>query len=339
MPPEPPIAEEPSTSRRSKLAAAMGKKGHGRRLALREFIPMLSWVAAWAIVAVSAGHADAVRLLAAMAFVRCARYLTAPTSAPLLRARMEARGKVHGPARRTVMAVEAVALLASFVVLAALIKLLLAADQQVTAGFCLILGTTLPARAIAPLAAGRKMEEFYQSLVSITGLILTVIAWALDGTLIGLAIAFAAREWVALALAALLAKPRASTGEPAPLHWRQVADHSLVSSRRRFTYRVSKNLLKFVLGPFGSIAARTGRGFQIDRKLDRFVPRSRASLAVLTFALTGGGIALILLLPKPALLLAAATLMRVGASAGNILLWSVLGSGDAIPIDDEDDDD
>jgi hypothetical protein len=317
----------------------MGKKGHGRRLALREFIPMLSWVAAWAIVALAVGHADTVRLLAAVAFVRCARYLTAPTSAPLLRARMEARGKVHGQARRTVMAVEAVALLASVVVLALLIRLLLAADQQVTAGFCLILGTTLPARAMAPLAAGRKTEEFYQSLVSITGLILAAIAWGIDGTLIGFAIAFAAREWVALALAALLAKPRASEGEPAPLHWRQVADHSLVSSRRRFTYRVSKNLLKFVLGPFGSIAARTGRGFQIDRKLDRFVPRSRASLAVLTFALTGGGIALILLLPKPALLLAAATLMRVGASAGNILLWSVLGSGDAIPIDDEDDDD
>lgn len=318
----------------------MNKKGAVRRLALREYGPLLAWMAAWAIVGVTVGHADAIRLLAAIAFVRCARYLTGPASAPLLRSRMAGRGKVHGPARRTVILVEAVALVASVLVLAALIRLLLAADQQVTAGFCVILGTTLPVRALIPMAAGRRIESFYQPFVSVIGVVLAIAAWAIDGSLMSFAIAFAAREWVALAIAFAVAKPRSAEGDPPnALHWRDVADHSHVFARRRFTYRVSKNLLKFVLGPLGVIAARTGRGFKMDRKLERFVPRGQFSLAVLTVGLIGAGVALILLLPKPALLVAAATLMRIGASAGNIMLWSALGSGQILLPDDDDDDD
>lgn len=309
------------------------------RLAVREYGPLLAWVAAWLIVGATVGHADAIRLLAAIAFVRCARYLTGPTSAPLLRSRMAALGKVHRPARRTVLVVELVALAASVLVLALLIQLLLLADQQVTAGFCLILATTLPVRVLVPLAAGRKIEELYQPLVSVAGLVLAVIAWAVDGTLIGFAIAFAAREWVALGIAFAVSGRREAEGEmPAALNWREVADKSHASARRRFTYRVSKNLLKFVLGPFGAIAARTGRGFRMDRKLERFVPRSQLALWLLTLGLIGAGVALILLMPKPALLVVAATLMRIGASAGNILIWSALGS-DAVVLSDEEDDD
>lgn len=316
-------------------------KSTAHRLAFREFGPLIAWVAAWLIVGAAVGHADAIRLLAAIAFVRCARYLTGPTSAPLLRSRMAARGRVHGPARRTVMLVEGAALLASILVLALIIQLLLAADQQVTAGFCLILGATLPVRLLFTLAAGRRIEDFYQPLLSVTGLALALVAWAMEGSLMSFAIAFAARDWVALAIAVTVAKRRHADGEPpATLKWRDVADQSHISARRRFTYRVSKNLLKFVFGPFGAIAARTGRGFRLDQKLERFVPQSQWALAVLTVALIGAGIALILLLPKPALLVAAATLMRVGASAGNILIWSALGTGDIAALrDDEDDDD
>jgi hypothetical protein len=298
------------------------KKGTVQRLVSREYGPLIAWVAAWLIVGATVGHADAIRLLAAIAFVRCARYLTGPTSAPLLRSRMAARGKVHGPARRTVMLVEAAALVASAVVLALIIQLLLVADQQVTAGFCLILATTLPVKALLPLAAGRRIEDLYQPLVSVSGLLLAMVAWAVDGSLISFAIAFAAREWIALGIAFAVGKHRdVDVVPPASLGWREVADHSHVSARRRFTYRVSKNLLKFVLGPFGVIAARTGRGFRMDRKLERFVPRSQWALGVLTLGLIGAGVAMILVVPKPALLVAAATLMRIGASAGNILIW------------------
>lgn len=311
-----------------------------QRLVIREYGPLVAWVAAWLIVGASVGHADAIRLLAAIAFVRCARYLTGPTSAPLLRSRMSALGKVHGPARRTVLMVELAALAASVIVLALLIQLLLAADQQITAGFCLILATTLPVRVLMPLAAGRRIEELYQPLVSVAGLVLAGLAWVVDGSLIGFAVAFAAREWIALALAYVIARRReANETPPESLKWRQVADQSHLSARRRFTYRVSKNLLKFVFGPFGVIAARTGRGFRMDRKLERFVPRSAWALGFLTLGLIGTGVALILLVPKPALLVVAATLMRVGASAGNILIWSALGSGEVVLPDDEDDDD
>jgi hypothetical protein len=123
------------------------------------------------------------------------------------------------------------------------------------------------------------------------------------------------------------------------LQWREIADHSHASARRRFTYRVSKSLLKFVFGPFGSIAARTGRGFRMDRKLERFVPRTSASLGGLFLLLTTAAVALILIIPEPAVQLLAASLLRVGASAGNILIWSKLGRGDTLLREDEEDED
>ncbi|MFL6733649.1 MAG: hypothetical protein ACJ8EY_03010 [Sphingomicrobium sp.] len=321
--------------------AGSRRGGTVKRLAIREYGPLIAWMLAWGIVGATVGHKDAIRLLAAIAFVRCARYLTGPTSGPSLRKRMEARGKVHGPSQRTALLVELSALAAGVAVLGLIIWLLLIADQQKTATFCLILATTMPVKLIVPLAAGQKIERLYQPLVSVMGLIMTVIAWLVEPSLMGFAIAFAAREWAALGVALLISKPRkAGSEEVEALHWREIADQSLLASRRRFTYRVSKSLLKFVLGPFGIIAARTGRGLRADRKLERFVPRRRSTMTILFILPISIAVALILWVPKPALLVVAATLMRIGASAGNILLWSTLGRGEYEFVgEDEDDDD
>lgn len=319
---------------------AAARDGTLRRLLIREYGPLLAWVAAWALVVAATGHAHAVRLLAAIGFVRSARYLTGPTSGPSIRRRMASLGRVHGQARRTVLTIEVFALVGSAAIMAMLIAFLNVSGQEVTAFFCLILSVTLPVKAFFPFASGRKIESYYQPLVSVFGLLLTIAAWFVERSLVGFAIAFAAREWVALGVAYLLAAPRpAHDVEVDDLHWREVANHSLIASRRRFTYRLSKSVMKFILGPLGTVAVRTGRGLRADRKLERFVPQRRWSMATLFLTMTAGALAIIVLIPKPALLLIAATLMRIGATAGNILIWSILGPGDGMLIDDDDDDD
>jgi len=309
-----------------------------RRLALREYAPMAGWLAAWAIVGLAIGHADAVRLLAASALVRSARYLTSPESAPALRLRLGPTGNIPRRAQATALTMEMLGIVGSLIVVAALVALLLAAGEQETARFCLILAAVLPVRLLIPLFAGKRISAFYQPLLAWTGVLLAVLVWLFDGQALWFAAAFAAREWVAMCLAGLLATRREPASEAADrLHWREIADHSHATSRRRFTYRISKSLLKFVFGPFGSIAARTGRGFKLDRKLERFVPRRTGSLAALFLLFCSLGAGLILALPKPAIQLVAATLLRVGASAGNILIWSKLGRGGAIAGDDDED--
>ena len=311
-----------------------------RRLALREYAPMIGWVVAWLIVGLALGHADTVRLLAASALVRSARYLTSPESGPSLRMRVDATGKIPGAARWTAFIVELAAVCGSLAVVAAIVALLLSAGEQETASFCVVVAALLPARLLAPLVAGKRTGHFYQALLAWTGVALAGLVWLVSREALWFAAALAARDWIATILAGLFGKRRTAAEDGAEkLHWREIADHSHFHGRRRFTYRVSKSLLKFVFGPFGSIAARTGRGFQIDRKLERFVPRRTWSLAALWLLLSGAAAAMIFILPEPGIQLLAASLLRVGASAGNILIWSKLGRGVTEVGDDEDDDD
>lgn len=316
-----------------------GRKQTIRRLAFREYLPMIGWVVAWLIIGLAIGHADAVRLLAATALIRSARYLTSPESGPSLRMRVLANGQIVAGARRTAVAVELAAMLGSLLAAAGIVMLLLSVGERETALFCVILSTMLPARLLMPLYASKHVGDIYQSVVAVAGVVLAGVVWLVSRNPLWFAATVAAREWIAILVAGLIARPRQAAVEQMDrLHWREIADHSHASARRRFTYRVSKSLLKFVLGPFGSIAARTGRGFRVDRKLERFVPRSIAGLAAVFLSLTAAAVALILIVPEPAVQLIAATLLRAGASAGNILIWSKLGRGETLLGDDEDDD-
>lgn len=323
------------------MAEVSGRKQTIRRLALREYLPMIGWVVTWLLIGLAVGHADAVRLLAASAMVRSTRYLTGPESGTSLRMRVSPGGRIAPGARGTAAKVEVAALLGSLLALSAIVALLLGAGEKETAVFCVLLSALLPARLLVPLFAGKQMREFYQPLLAWTGVALAGLVWLVSRDAIWFAAAIAAREWVAILIAAVIAKPRQPASEPmaARLQWREIADHSHATARRRFTYRVSKSLLKFVFGPFGSIAARTGRGFRMDRKLERFVPRTSASLGGLFLLLTAAAVALILIIPEPAVQLLAASLLRVGASAGNILIWSKLGRGETLLREDDEDED
>jgi hypothetical protein len=309
-----------------------------KRVATREYVPLAALVLTWLAIGATIGHADAVRLLAALTFVRAARALTAPATLPLLRKRM---GRKDGgrQAIRVALGVEAVALCGALVALAGILGFLSWAGGPQMVLLALLFAPALPARFVMPLTAARSTAGLYRPSLAFMGLGVAAAGWLLGADEYGLAMLFAAREWLALAAAYLLAPPRRRMRKrPEPLNWRDIANRSHARGRKNAAYRFSKIFLHALLGPFGSVAARTGRGLRVDRKLERFVPHHPAVLGLVAVGLTAASGALIVLIPEPALLLAAASLLRTAASAGNILIWGWLAT-EVQEADDEDDED
>jgi hypothetical protein len=311
-----------------------------RRLAVREVAPLLGWVACWLAVAAVIGHADAVRLLAATIFVRSARFFTAPSTGMPLRRRVGAPPGILQGAVRTALKVEALCLAGAAALAGAYALAFDQAQEPKLATLCLLVATGLPAQYLLPLAAGRNSAPVNRSAVSWTGLILVAIAWALGLGLTGVALAMGLRQWTGLAISLAFAgaRPVKNTTD-LPLGWREIAAYSRLRARRRLTYRIGKGLLSAMLGPVGSLAARTGRGMRVDHRLHRFTPQRPATLLLLFLGCGTAALAIVHWLPEPAMLVLAATISGVAAASANLLIWSQLSGGEPDPDEVDDDDD
>lgn len=313
-------------------------RGLLRGLALREYAPLAGSVLGWLLVAAAVGHADAVRLFAAAIFVRSTGVLAATSTVTPLRKRLRAAPEVRRAGGRRVLAVEALSLALALAALAAIVLLLLAGQQLKTAGLCLLVAIGLPSRNLLMLGAARDFGELHRLVLAWAGAALVGLVVALGGGLEALAVAIGAREWIALVVSIAAARPvrrTRSLGE-AP-GWQEIADSSLVGARRRLPYRIGKGILAFTLGPVGTIAARTARGLNQHRRLERFTSNLRA-VALLFISCMAIAAALVLVLPTPATLLGAASLTRVGAACANLLLWAQFSDVPATTGDWEDDD-
>jgi len=197
----------------------------------------------------------------------------------------------------------------------------------------------LPARHPGSLLIASKDRTVTWKLgAAITGLVAAGVVYLLGGGIAGAALALAVRDWGGLLATALFA-PRRNPRDPLPeepLTFADFASRTEASSRRRLTYRIGKSALVAMFGPFGNLIARTGRGAQLDRKVARFVPRHRGSMALLAFGTVMAALVILLLSTEPAALLGAAALVRIGASAGSALLWWNYARDAA---DEEEDDD
>ncbi|MBA2466691.1 MAG: hypothetical protein H0V46_03700 [Sphingomonas sp.] len=279
-------------------------------------------------------------MFAALTFVRAARSLTSPgTLVPLLK-RIR-RGQHQAQATRVALAVELLGLLSAALVLAAILSFLWWAGQVQIVILSLLFAPALLAKSLAPLLVGRAFGQVYRPTVAMVGLALIGAGALLSVDITIFAMLFAARVWLALVLSYAIATPiDVDSSQPVEeLHWREIADSSHMRARKQAAYRFSKAFLAAFLGPFGSMAARTGRGMQMDRKAERFVPSHPAVLGLVAAAGTGISAALVLGIPEPALLFVAATLLRVSAAAATILLWSALSSGASVDAEFDDDHD
>lgn len=292
----------------------------------------------WAVLGLHLGHADAIRLLAANAFLTSARSIATLEAMQVLASRTGAAKAVRKASKRLAWRVD----LASFAVAALLLALLCLflwwrqMDEAALMVGLVALG--LPARHPGSLLVAWKNRAVIWNMGGgVVGLAAAAAVYVADGGIVGAALAIASREWGGLLATALFA-PQRHPADPLPeeaLAFADFASRTEASSRRRLTYRIGKSALVAMFGPFGNIIARTGRGAQLDRKVARFVPRHRGGLAVLTLVTCCTGVGLLLASREPAALLAAAALMRIAASSGSALLWWSYARGSADEDEEE----
>lgn len=316
--------------------------GHplARRLAVREYLPMGAWIATWAMLGLALGPADTVRLLAANTFVQAARSLTALELTVALKARLGGSAEILKASRRKAFQIDAAVLLASAVLAGLFAWFLDRRGMNVAAVMVLLIAIGLPARHPGGvLIAARERVTSWRLGAAVVGLIGAAAVWLLRLDWWWAAVLFGLRDWGGLLATAALGPRRAASEDgPAPqaMSFREVAGRTESTARRRLTYRISKSVLGAILGPFGSLAARTGRGANLDHKLSRYIPRHRGGFLIFTAGTLAVALALLLASTEPVMLLLAAAATRISASGASALLWWNYAAPSA---DDEDDDD
>lgn len=310
-----------------------------KRLTVREYLPLSAWLLTWFLLGLAVGPADAVRLFAANTFVQSARGFVALEMVGTLSRRV-GQGEALRASLRRALGVDLLVLLAALAVVGFLGGFLWWRDMGVAAAMVLLVAVGLPARHPGGvLVVGRDREAPWRVGAALTGVSGAALVWALGGEWWHAALVLAARDWGGLLVTALLGKRRPPHDEPEtePMRFAELAARTEAAARRRLVYRMAKSVLSGLLGPFGSVIARTGRGARLDAKISRLVPRHRGGMAVLALASSGVMLFFLVVASEPATLVLAAVSARIAASAGSALLWWNYGT--ALRLDEEDDED
>ena len=328
-----------SPSKRAKRARKIGK--HAVRLTAREYLPMALLIVFWAVTALGIGHADAARLLAATVLMRAPLMLSQMTTLGPLRRRAGAPEAVRRQSRRMVWLVQG-AVLGALVLEALLFSWgLEATGQLLVAEMLLVLVIGYPAKLYRGIDA-RASSPVFPLIATSAAALGAAAAWWLGLGPVGFALAYALREWVALLFVRLIgignqAEPAQLTDEP--LTFAEIARNTVVNSRRKITYRLTKNILT-VFGPFGNFAARTGRGLNLHGKLEPYMPHKRGGFVAFALVAAALAVGLTLHSGKPVAMIAGAGAMQLAALALNVLIWwRYLPDRDESGVLAEDDDD
>lgn len=309
-------------------------------LVAREYIPLAATTLAWAAIAAHYGTADTARLFGATVIVPGVRALTALDVGPSLIRRLRAPEPVYRHARRMVMRLQALSFLAATIFLAMAVLLLDVAGHEKSALYATLVGIGLPSRYLSTAGVGRRRNDVYRPSMALSGLALVGLAIAFDAPVYFVALAWGLREWVALATV-LLPWPKPTETETAwveaRLSWQEIASVTAARSKRRLSHQLGKRFLSMLLGPFGSIVARTARDFGGDRVLARYIPHSFAGMLLAAGVSLSIGVTLILISREPAAFVAAASILRLGAVAGSMVIWWRWSSAAPDAMEDIDD--
>jgi hypothetical protein len=315
----------------------VSKTSRLKQLASREYLPMAATIALWAVVVAAVGHADAARLLAAVAFIRAVQLLTKLNTSISLKRRMQAPREIRRQARRFAFELQAASLVAALVLLTFLVEAMKAIGQQQIAAFLPFIALGMPARHLR-FADVRTASPYFRLALTGGGLAMVLIGWAAGWHAAALGFAFGAREWIAYAV--LRWWPRAvlptKTHLVEPLRFAEIGRYSAIMGRRLMTYRLTKGLLT-VFGPFGTAAARTGRGLDWHRKIEPYLPHHFGGFVLFSTVTAAGAVFLALRSGEPAAMVASGGLLQISAAAVNlILLWRHLPPRDGEPLSEDD---
>jgi hypothetical protein len=188
------------------------------------------------------------------------------------------------------------------------------------------------------LTIRREREAAWRLGSALTVVIGAALVWQLQLDWWHAALVLGLKEWGSQLFIVLFARNRPHFDPPAtePLTFAELAARTEASARRRLTYRMAKSVLGGLLGPVGTVIARTGRGAQLDGKISRMIPRHRGGMITLTLV-SSGVMLFFLLLGEPATLVLSSAAARIAASGGSALLWWKYGN--TLDPDEEDDED
>ena len=206
--------EQQSRARTARTKAV----GTAKRLAVREYLPLASWILSWFMIGIAIGHADAVRLLAANAFVQAVRHVCTLEAMPLFGLR-ERTAETFRQARRAATRLELAGLAASVVGVLLLVGLLEYRGLGQVAVMVAIAAAAIPARTPAALlVAHRQRFPIWRIGSGLTFAAGSAAVLLFGGDWMAAAAVLALREWGAL-IATLLFAPEAeeqATAEHAP---------------------------------------------------------------------------------------------------------------------------
>ncbi len=304
-------------------SATVAGRQHGSRVVAQEYIPFAGWLLSWAALTAGLGLTDALWLMAANGFVQAIRSLFLTQSFDAISARLHGPPELRVRARRLAVQVDIGVLFACVALIVPAALGFRGLGLPHVAAMMLIMIIGLPARTPALLALNRRNISTAWRL----GSALTMLCGAILTLLFGLhwawgALVLALRDWGGL-LAVWLARgtPSATTNAPpADLGFAEIASRTSMAARRRLVYRIGKIALS-ILGPLGSIIARTSRGSGLDGRVAqklRINPVNVGLLALLSILTTFG---IILVIRAPAALLVASVTARLAAAALSVLIW------------------
>lgn len=309
-------------------------------LAAREYVPLAATTLAWVAVAAHYGPADAARLFGATVLVPGVRALTALDVGPSLIRRLRAPPEIYRHAAKLVMRLQGLSFLSAALFLALAVLLLDATAHDEAALFAILVGVGLPSRYLSTAGVGRRRNDVYKSSLALSGLVMVASAVAADLPAYAVALAWGLREWVALAVV-LFPWPMPAAVDAPPLEdrlsWHELASITAARSKRRLSHQLGKRFLTMFLGPFGSIIARTARDFGADKKLSRYIPHSFTGMLLAAGGALIAGITMIAISTEPAAFVAGASLLRIGAVAGSLVIWWRWSSASRDDLDEFDD--
>lgn len=298
-------------------------RAQARHVGVQEYLPLAAWVLSWAALTAALGLSAAVVLMAANGFVQAIRSLFLLQSSDAVAVRLDCALEAKSQARKFAFRADVASLAGCLALLLPFAFLLDAGGLTNIATMMLIMSVGLPARTPGLLCFDRRWNGTAWRIGSAAAMVAgacLVLTLGLDWMWGALVLAI--REWGGLL--AVWVTRRTQVGVAiAPtrdLHFAEIAARTSLAARRRLVYRIGKVTLS-LLGPLGSILARTGRGIGFDGRLAQSFEIRPTYIALVAMACCAAVVATLTFSPDPSALLIASVIARIGAASISVLLW------------------
>ena len=284
---------------------------------------MAAWIVSWAALTAALGLTTAILLMAANGFVQAVRSLFLMQSFDASSARRHGPLELKSSARWLAFQVDLGVLFACLALLFPIAFAFNFASLPEIAAMMLIMTVGLPARTPALLALDRgnigtawRLGSAMMMLAAAAMVLLLDLHWAWG------ALAIASRDWGGLLTVWARRGHRSElvmTFLPA-LDFTEIAARTSMAARRRLIYRLGKITLS-VLGPVGTIIARTSRGSGLDGQIARRLAVNPLFVGMLALACSAAIFITLLISRGPPALLIASVIARVAAAALSVVVW------------------